>query len=208
MGRIWCEANCRKPFLNPTRPILPVGLLPWPSHFSSHNLFIINLGRVILRSSTVSWLEFSIFPNYPRCMNCGELHRNINRKIWLEDGWPPVFTAFLTRICFFVWIGFSKMDGLFLQYDSVVQALRKGDLRLLRHALQEHEDRCFLYVSVIIYILCKRNFLLLIHRKLDLSWTLPLWHQVLKIRCISCPGEARAPSLPKISQENVGSFYQ
>lgn len=28
-----------------------------------------------------------------------------------------------------------------LEYDSVVQALRKGDLRLLRHALQEHEDR-------------------------------------------------------------------
>ncbi|ERM93979.1 hypothetical protein AMTR_s00136p00057270 [Amborella trichopoda] len=27
------------------------------------------------------------------------------------------------------------------QYANVVEALRRGDLRLLRHALQEHEDR-------------------------------------------------------------------
>ncbi|KAF6175331.1 hypothetical protein GIB67_021836 [Kingdonia uniflora] len=28
-----------------------------------------------------------------------------------------------------------------LEYENVVQALKRGDLRLLRHALQEHEDR-------------------------------------------------------------------
>lgn len=28
-----------------------------------------------------------------------------------------------------------------LQYSDVVLALKRGDLRLLRHALQEHEDR-------------------------------------------------------------------
>lgn len=33
---------------------------------------------------------------------------------------------------------------LLLQYKNVVEALKRGDLRLLRHALQEHEDR---YVS-------------------------------------------------------------
>lgn len=28
-----------------------------------------------------------------------------------------------------------------LQYNDVVLALKRGDLRLLRHALEEHEDR-------------------------------------------------------------------
>ncbi|KAH9762918.1 Enhanced ethylene response protein 5 [Citrus sinensis] len=28
------------------------------------------------------------------------------------------------------------------QYSNIVQALRRGDLRLLRHALEEHEDHC------------------------------------------------------------------
>ncbi|CDY13554.1 BnaC02g23650D [Brassica napus] len=38
------------------------------------------------------------------------------------------------------------------EYMNVVQALRKGDLRLLRHALQEHEDR---YCIVAVYIIQK-----------------------------------------------------
>ncbi|KAE8666885.1 Detected protein of confused Function [Hibiscus syriacus] len=31
-----------------------------------------------------------------------------------------------------------------LEYNNVVQALKRGDLRLLRHALQEHEDHYFI----------------------------------------------------------------
>lgn len=39
------------------------------------------------------------------------------------------------------------------------------------------------------------------------EWTLsPLFYQLLKIRRISCPREARTPSLPKIGKENV-SFH-
>ncbi|KAL0702839.1 hypothetical protein Bca4012_058961 [Brassica carinata] len=43
-------------------------------------------------------------------------------------------------------IGIIPKDELVQKYNlpeymNVVQALRKGDLRILRHALQEHEDR-------------------------------------------------------------------
>jgi hypothetical protein len=39
-----------------------------------------------------------------------------------------------------------------------------------------------------------------ISRQLKLSC---LFYQFLKIRCVSCPREARTPSLPKIGKENV-----
>lgn len=40
-----------------------------------------------------------------------------------------------------------KFLAFVLQYSNVVQALKSGDLRLLRRALQEHEDR-YNYISL------------------------------------------------------------
>ncbi|CAI0406114.1 unnamed protein product [Linum tenue] len=54
-----------------------------------------------------------------------------------------------------------------VEYNNIVEALKRGDLRLLRSALQENEDQ---YVST--------------------------------IRSLSCPREARASSLSKITKEN------
>ncbi|CAI0628320.1 unnamed protein product [Linum tenue] len=55
-----------------------------------------------------------------------------------------------------------------VEYNNIVEALKRGDLRLLRSALQENEDQ---YVST--------------------------------IRSLSCPREARASSLSKITKENL-----
>lgn len=42
---------------------------------------------------------------------------------------------------FFAWSITRNNNVLTSQYENVVQALKRGDPRLLRHALQEHEDR-------------------------------------------------------------------
>lgn len=90
-----------------------------------------------------------------------------------------------------------------LQYSDVVQALKRGDLRLLRRALQEHEDQylpehyplLFFFFSVL---------LVLEKAHLDcLTEDGPLYHQVLEIRCLSCPREAGAPSLSETGKEDV-----
>lgn len=67
----------------------------------------------------------------------------------------------------------------FSQYSKIVLALRRGDIRLLRHALQEHEDR---YVS-------SNAVFMIIHWHM---WMLSksvfcTSDQILKIRGISCP---------------------
>ncbi|KAK6941397.1 hypothetical protein RJ641_026774 [Dillenia turbinata] len=56
------------------------------------------------------------------------------------------------------------------EYTGIVEALKSGDLRLLRNAFQEHEH-----------------------------WYIP---HVLKIRCLPCPREAGASSLPTNSKKN------
>lgn len=41
---------------------------------------------------------------------------------------------------------FPWLIFVLLQYGEVVNAIKKGDLRLLRQALREHEDRCVSYL--------------------------------------------------------------
>lgn len=49
-------------------------------------------------------------------------------------------------MCLMIFIFVLQYTLLLLsQYRDVVQALKRGDLRLLRHALQEHEDRYVLF---------------------------------------------------------------
>lgn len=52
--------------------------------------------------------------------------------IW---GWATVFFYYPYIIC-----------SVLSQYSNIVQALRRGDLRLLRHALQENEDQYVLFI--------------------------------------------------------------
>lgn len=74
-----------------------------------------------------------------------------------------VFACLSARMCFFEcmqWTCLSSLNSAvkschlvcLLQYNDVVLALKRGDLRLLRHALEEHEDRykfIFLLYSII-----------------------------------------------------------
>ena len=102
-----------------------------------------------------------------------------------------------------LWLGFTYLMNIFFilsQYRDVVLALKRGDLRLLRRALQEHEDR---YVLLLLFS-NSENWCI---EKLTWEWTFsPLFYQLLKIRRISSPREARTPSLPKTGKENV-SFH-
>lgn len=86
---------------------------------------------------------------------------------------------------------FSYMDLKFLQYNEIVKALKTGDLRLLRQALREHEDR---YVSVVS---------LFSQTTIGISLLMLFNPQILTIRCISCIGETGTPGLSKIDEENV-----
>lgn len=87
---------------------------------------------------------------------------------------------------------FPCMDLKFLQYNEVVKALKTGDLRLLRRALREHEDR---YVSIV------SSFFL--QTTIGISFLMLFNPQILTIRCISCFGETGAPGLSKTDKENV-----
>ncbi|CAH2051454.1 unnamed protein product [Thlaspi arvense] len=76
------------------------------------------------------------------------------------------------------------------EYINIVQALRKGDLRLLRHVLDEHEDRW-----LVVY--CSFVDSSAIRSRVEMF--------VLKVRCVSCLGKVGAPGLPETQEENVSS---
>ncbi|KAL0704765.1 hypothetical protein Bca4012_071190 [Brassica carinata] len=74
------------------------------------------------------------------------------------------------------------------EYMNVVQALRKGDLRLLRHALQEHEDR-FL-----------RSGVYLVLEKLELQVYQRLMKKIYIIQKLSDPARAHQLKLEVIAK--------
>ncbi|KAF2577524.1 hypothetical protein F2Q68_00004220, partial [Brassica cretica] len=74
------------------------------------------------------------------------------------------------------------------EYMNVVQALRKGDLRLLRHALQEHEDR-FL-----------RSGVYLVLEKLELQVYQRLMKKIFIIQKLSDPARSHQLKLEVIAK--------
>ncbi|CAN8270930.1 unnamed protein product [Cochlearia groenlandica] len=90
-------------------------------------------------------------------------------------------------------IGIIPKDELLQKYNlheyiNVVQALRKGDLRLLRHALQEHEDR-FL-----------RSGVYLVLEKLELQVYQRLMKKIYIIQKMSDPARAHQLKLEVIAK--------
>ncbi|KAL0803034.1 hypothetical protein Bca101_058210 [Brassica carinata] len=96
-------------------------------------------------------------------------------------------------------IGIIPKDELLQKYNlpeymNVVQALRKGDLRLLRHALQEHED---LYVDLVLFL---RSGVYLVLEKLELQVYQRLMKKIYIIQKLSDPARAHQLKLEVIAK--------
>ncbi|KAH0878093.1 hypothetical protein HID58_065487 [Brassica napus] len=94
------------------------------------------------------------------------------------------------------------------EYMNVVQALRKGDLRLLRHALQEHEDRyvfpltsfcTYLHPNCIVAVFL-RSGVYLVLEKLELQVYQRLMKKIYIIQKLSDPARAHQLKLEVIAK--------
>lgn len=90
-----------------------------------------------------NWLIFRMILKYliPVKLSLGVIPKDeLLQKYNLHEVTTILFVFKNTPQCYVKLISLNQ-TFLCVQYMNVVQALRKGDLRLLRHALQEHEDR-------------------------------------------------------------------